>query len=275
MSLSYKELQKRPRTFQSLTGLSIEEFQKIVIKVRCTYEKMLSKKKADGRPSGFKSLEDKLLCLVMYYRTYITHTFLGYLFNLHNANVCRMLKVIEPLVSKHISIKKDRTLTEEKVTAILADVTEIPTQRPKKKQKEKYSGKKKRHTLKAEIAINEDGRIIHVSKVYGGRNHDFKIRKSERPFHEKAVKIVDSGYQGLQKRESNVWLPFKGRKKNPLTQEQKLHNKALSQLRVKIENKIAELKIFKILSDRYRNFQKKLHMRLNIISGIINMKHSF
>ena len=76
----------------------------------------------------------------MYYRTYITHTFFGYLFDLHNANVCRMFKILEPMVAKTIHIKKDRTLRQVKVSSILADVTEVPIQRPKKKRCEKYSG---------------------------------------------------------------------------------------------------------------------------------------
>jgi hypothetical protein len=275
MSLSYESLVKHPYCFQKLTGLSVKEFSEMAEKIRPSYVKWEEKKKASGRPSGFSRLEDKLLCLMMYYRTYITHTFLGYLFNLHNANVCRMFKALEPMVVKIIHIEKDHTLTEDKILSILADVTEVPTQRPKKKQKEKYSGKKKRHTLKSELAMREDGKIIHVSKVYGGRTHDFKIRKSEKPFGRDAAKLVDSGYQGLQKREQNVWLPFKGTKKKPLTPEQKSHNKALAQLRIRIEHKIGELKVFNILSERYRNFQKKFHMRLNILAGLVNMKHGF
>lgn len=275
MSMAYHSLSKRPRVFQSLVGLKVSEFQDVVNKVRGDYEQAQESKKAQGRPSGFKSLEDKLLCLLMYYRTYVSQTFLGYLFNVHNANVSRMFKKIEPMVAGVIKIKKDRTLTEDKIRALLVDVTEVSTQRPKKKQKEKYSGKKKRHTLKVEVGMDEKGRILHLSKVHGGRKHDFAIRKSEKPFCREAVKIVDSGYQGMQKRQKNVWLPYKGSKKKPLSKEQKLHNKALSQLRVRIENKIAELKIFKILSDRYRNFQRKLHLRINIIAGLVNMKHGF
>ena len=275
MSLSYQSLVKQPYCFQKLTGLSIKEFTEMTEKVRSVYAKWEGNKKTLGRPSGFRSLEDKLLCLMMYYRTYVTHTFLGYLFNLHNANVCRMFKILEPMVAKTIHIQKDGTLTQEKVLSILSAVTEVPTQRPKKKQKDKYSGKKKRHTLKSELAMREDGKIIHVSKVYGGRTHDFKIRKSEKPFNRDSTKVVDSGYQGLQKREQNVWLPFKGTKKKPLTQEQKDHNRALAQLRIKIEHKIGEHKVVKILGERYRNFQKKLHMRLNILAGLVNMKHGF
>jgi transposase len=275
MSLTYQSLSKKPKCLQKLTGLSLKEFGQLVEAVRPAYLKWESSKKVSGRPSGFSSLEDKLLCQMMYYRTYVTHTFLGYLFNVDNSNVCRMLKVLEPMVAKVIHIKKDRTLTQDKVTAILADVTEMNTQRPKKKQKDKYSGKKKRHTLKSELGMSEDGKIISVSKVYGGSTHDFTIRKNEKPFCRDSVKLVDSGYQGLQKREKNVWLPYKGTKTSPLTKEQKAHNKALAQLRIRIENKIAELKVFKMLSERYRNFQKKMNLRFNIIAGLVNMKHGF
>jgi len=135
----------------------------------------------------------------MYYRTYISHVFLGYLFNLHNSNICRLLRKMEPLLAKKISIKKDRNLTAEKVLKLLADVSEQPTQRPSKKQKKSYSGKKKRHTMKTEIVMREDGKILSVSKSHKGRVHDFRIRKGERLLPAQSIKLADSGYQGWQK----------------------------------------------------------------------------
>ena len=73
----------------------------------------------------------------------------------------------------------------------------------------------------------------------------------------------------------NVTLPFRGSKKHPLTLEQKKHNKGLASFRAKVEHKFRELKIFKILRDVYRNFQKKHNMRFNIIAGIVNLKCGF
>jgi hypothetical protein len=69
------------------------------------------------------------------YRTSIIHVFLGCLFNLHNANICRVIKKMEPLLAKKVAITKDRSLTSQEVLKLLADVTEHPTQRPIKKQK--------------------------------------------------------------------------------------------------------------------------------------------
>lgn len=86
-----------------------------------------------------------------------------------------------------------------------------------------------------------------------------------------AIKLVDLGYQGLQKRTKNVKLPIKKKKKIPLTVEEKVHNRALTSERVLIENVFAKLKRFKILGSVYRNFHQKLHMRFNFIAGIHNI----
>ncbi|ACE06402.1 hypothetical protein Aasi_1055 [Candidatus Amoebophilus asiaticus 5a2] len=246
MHLTYARISKHPYNFRRITGLRLETFEQLVLKVRPLFEELESSKLRHGRMSHLPTLEDKLLCVLMYYRTYISHVFLGYLFNLHNANICRLLRKMEPLLAKKISIKKDRSLTSEKVLRILADVSEQPTQRPTKKQKKSYSGKKKRHTIKTEIVIREDGKILSVSKSHKGRVHDFKIRKGEKLLPKESLKLADSGYQGWQKLQSNVMIPYKKSRKRPLTKEQKEHNRKLSSIRMKVEHKIREIKVFKI-----------------------------
>ena len=218
-----------------------------------------------------------MLALLLYYRTYVTHEFIGYLFDVDKANICRLFKKLEPLLAKKITIKKDRSLTLDKIIKLLADVTEQPIQRPKKKSKRQqtYSGKKKRHTQKVEIVMQEDGQIINLSHSHPGRKHDFRIRKEETPLPRENDKYVDLGYQGLQKRTWQVKLPFKRTKKQPLTEEQKIYNRQQASFRMRIEHKIHELKVFRILSETYRNFGKKHHLRFNIIAGIINLRHGF
>ena len=156
-------------------------------------------------------------------------------------------------------------------------LTEQPLERPKKASKRKatYSGKKKRHTQKVEIVMQDDGKILSLSHSHPGRNHDVRIRKEETPLPRENEKYVDLGYQGLQKRTSNVKLPFKRSKKQPLTDEQKAYNRQQASFRMKVEHKIRELKIFKIVANTYRNFGKKHHLRFNVIAGIVNLKHGF
>ena len=275
MQLTYNKLSQQPRVFLKLTGVSVATFNELVKRLEPSFEQLTAQKILAGRTSRLSTNPDKLLCVLLYYRTYITHTFMGYLFNLHNSNICRLIKKIEPMLAKKVSIKKDRSLTAEKVLKLLADVTETPTQRPTKKQKESYSGKKKKHTIKTEVVIEDSGKIVSVSKSHKGKVHDFKIRKAEKPLPINAIKLADSGYQGWQKLQSNVILPYKKSKKKPLTKEQKEYNKQLSSRRMQVEHKIRELKIFKIISGVYRNFQKKYNLRFNIIAGIVNIKYGF
>lgn len=274
MGLSFAKLSRHKRVFLRLTGVSISDFEGLVSLVRPAWDKLELKKKSHGRRCHAETLEDKLLCLMMYYRTYITHEFLGYLFDLHNSNICRLFKKLEPLLAKKITITKDRSLTSDKILELIADVTEQPTQRPKSKQKGSYSGKKKRHTIKTEIIIDTVGKIHNVSKSHKGRVHDFRIRKQEKPLPKDSVKYADSGYQGWQKLQSNVIIPIKCRKKQELTSEQKRHNRELASFRIRVEHKIRQIKTFKIMSECYRNFQKKYGLRFNIIAGIVNYKYA-
>jgi hypothetical protein len=78
---------------------------------------------------------------------------------------------MEPLLARNLAIKKDRKLSGEDLQKIMVDITEINTQRPAKNQRKYYSGKKKRHTQKIEVQTDEKGKIISVSKAYGGRKH--------------------------------------------------------------------------------------------------------
>jgi hypothetical protein len=261
-----------------MTGVSLLEFEEIINRVGPLWNSSVeSLKKPQGRLSVLKTLKDKLMALLIYYRTYVTHEFLGHLCGLHNSNICRLFKKLEPMLGKRLAIKKDRTLTPDVILKLLVDVTEQPIQRPKKagKRKQTYSGKKKRHTRKTEMVMQEDGKITSVSKSHGGRKHDFKIRKEETPLPRESKKYADSGYQGLQKIASFVTLPFKRKKGQSLTLEQKYHNRRLASFRIKIEHKFREIKLFKVMSEVYRNFGKKHHLRFNIISGIVNLKHGF
>src|ERR1700733_12486047 len=157
MALNFTKLKKRPLVFKQLSGLGIKEFEEVVERIREAWEKREAQKKCDGRSSHLATLEDKVLCLLIYYRTYISQFFLGYLFNLHSSNVSRLFKKLEPLLAKKTAIKKNRELTSDKVLELLVDVTEQRTQRPKNNQdrRKSYSGKKKACTIKTEIVIEK------------------------------------------------------------------------------------------------------------------------
>jgi hypothetical protein len=57
---------------------------------------------------------------------------------------------------------------KSRAEALIVDGAEQPIERPSRKQRCWYSGKKKRHTIKTEIAVTEGGRIVAVSKPAPG-----------------------------------------------------------------------------------------------------------
>ena len=276
MSLCIKKLKARPVVFLRLTGVSIQDFEKIREKCKPLWEKKVqSRKKVSGRPYGLKDLEHHILRLLLYYRCYTSQLFLGFLFNVDDSCVCRSIKRLEPIMASVMALKKDRTLTEEELSEVIVDCTEQPIQRPKKRQKKYYSGKKKRHTIKTEIRITGDGKIKHRSKSYPGSCHDFEIYKQETPLPPQCRIYADSGYQGLDKRHKQTEIPFKKPKKGKLSADEKGYNRGLSSFRVRVENKIRELKTFNILSQTYRNFRKGYGLKFGIIVGIVNLKSGF
>lgn len=62
--------------------------------------------------------------------------------------------------------------------------------------------------------------------------------------------------------------------KQVLPDIERQHNRQLAKLRVIVEHSIRRLKIFRILSERYRNRRKRFGLRLNLIAAIVNFELS-
>ena len=141
----------------------------------------------------------------------------------------------------------------------------------KKRQKRYYSGKKKRHTIKTQLVINKNtGEIICVY-IAKGKTHDFKAFKdSKLPIAPDTIVVVDSGYQGLQKIHESTELPKKKTKKQKLTKADKKANRKLATKRVFNEHVNGDLKVFRIIAERYRNRRKRFGLRINLLAGIYN-----
>ena len=118
--------------------------------------------------------------------------------------------------------------------------------------------------------VGKDGKIICV-QIDKGRKHDFRVFKESRVhFHPDTIAETDSGYQGINKYHSNSRLPHKSSKKKKLTKEQKKHNHTIASSRVQVEHIIREIKVFRVLGERYRNRRKRFGLRVNLIAGIYN-----
>jgi hypothetical protein len=195
--LSYDRLSKKPLLFKSFTRLTVVEFNdiydKAITKRYNKYEnKHLSKRKNRKRSIGagrhFKlDVKNRFLMILVYYRLYITYTLEGFLFDLDQSNICRDIQKIESLARKCIPIpqkiynitKRLRTVDEIEhyfpgfISFIDCTEQQIPRSIDNKRKKEYYSGKKKRHTVKTQMMVNNQGIIIHKLGHKKGRRHDY------------------------------------------------------------------------------------------------------
>jgi hypothetical protein len=220
-------------------------------------------------------LAEMILLLLLYYRHYITQEFVGMLFGLHKSNVCRIIRRLEPILLKTMSLPQRDQLSPEEIKDLIIDATENQIERPKRDQKQYYSGKKKRHTLKTEIRVTKKGRIMHVSKTVPGTVHDFTLLEDGEEIPQGVHAIGDSGYEGLKNIHEDSETPKKKPKGGELTAAEKTANGILSKVRVIVENILGDIKIFRIMSDRYRNKRLRFNEKIRIIAGIVNMKNGF
>jgi transposase len=82
--------------------------------------------------------------------------------------------------------------------------------------------------------------------------------------------LADSGYQGMAHFHANSQTPFKKSKLHSLTPEQKAANRKLASQRIAVEHVIAKIKVFRILSERYRNRRSRFSLRFNLVAAIYN-----
>jgi len=114
---------------------------------------------------------------------------------------------------------------------------------------------------------------ILATEFSNGSKHDFQLFKDSRCVPSCQVHILaDTGYQGLARIHANSQTPTKKSKHHPLSKEQRAANRALARVRILIENILRKLKIFRILSERYRNRRKRFGLRFNLIAALYNME---
>ena len=121
--------------------------------------------------------------------------------------------------------------------------------------------------------LNWDTREVIAIAFGKGGTHDFRLfKESATHLHPDTIVLADLGYAGLDKLHAHTCLPTKATKHYPLTHEEKRANRTLARLRLRVEQVIGKLKVFRILSERYRDRRKRLNLRFNLIAGVHNFE---
>jgi hypothetical protein len=245
-------------------------------------------------------LKSSVLAEPLYYRLYTSSTLLGYLVNLSQTSVLTNTRKLEPIVQEILPLPNKQHQKTQKLTTIaeveamfpgfkaFIDATEQEIPRPKNKTKRKthYSGKKKKHTVKTQLTVNKQGLIVHKSPHSKGSTHDYALYKHSHPKLPSSVeRDLDLGYLGIETDYPGLVcvLPFKrknpgrgkvGVKAEPLTETQKLFNKALASARVVVEHTNSRVKKFRMFGEEFRNRLKHYDVMTDIVCGIVNFRIS-
>jgi len=294
--LTYETVSRKPEDFRSLTGLSVEEFDQLYLEVEQVYpaaedHRLARPNRKRKRGAGHKFhhvLRNRLLLTLTWLRVYPSYRVLGLLFSLDKSNVCRNLKIMLPVLQQVTDLALPdlgTDLGEDDLEAILArfpelraivDASEQRTRRPKDKEAQRayYSGKKKAHTIKTQILVNQEGRPCHVSDSVPGSQHDLTLERQSQ-VNEKLppqVKMMgDKGYQGLQNDNAKrtVELPTRKPRGQELTDEQKTANRALAVTRIVVEHVLAHIKIFQVLYQVYRHSRDAYNRIFRLVVGLV------
>jgi IS5 family transposase len=297
--ISYEKLVKKPRVFKSITGLSMEEFEQLYQRFAPAWVE--HERQRLGRPNRKRAigggrkyalkLKDQLVMVTCWLRLYLNTEAMGFFFGVDKSTVSRncrrLLKVLRALGDETLGWPDppqrgqgknvEQALREYPDLLAIVDTTEQRFQRPgdDEGQRRHYSGKKKAHTRKTAIVVNERGRIRDVSHSTPGSKHDLKHVVESQVIDqtpEDVTVIGDAGFDGLQNYypERNIGTPHKARRNHPLTFDQKLANREFSSVRIVVENTLSHMKHFKVLAHQFRHTVVLYDDAFRAVVGIIN-----
>jgi hypothetical protein len=299
MIMRYIPLTQHPNVFYAVTGLRITEFDELLADVLPRYAQTEQERltrphrqRAIGAGHPFDlSMRDHILLTVVWLRVYPTHEVLGYLFGVSDSTVSRLIGRVLPVLEragrdtmrmpdpgKKRRRSLDDLLRETPELAVVIDSFEQRVQRPRDRDEADglYSGKKKQHTLKSQVAVDEEsGQVVDIAESVPGRTADIRLLEESQlmtRLPEGVGGIGDSAYQGLARLHPHG-LGASPRKKpwgKPRPPEDAAFNTAFSRRRMIVENTIGRMRRYQSISQTDRNHRQHHTPRVAAIAGLVN-----
>lgn len=290
-------LSQHPTVFRALTGLTVTAFQamlpELVAAFHTAHHARLDRpdrQRAVGGGDDF-DLEpaDQFLLTLVWLRRYPTQEVLGFLFGVSDSTAKRAVDRCLPLLEASgrdtmrlpdpgRGQRKDlpALLKATPALAVVIDTFEQPIQRPTKRQKRYYRGKKKRHTLKSQVVVDEQtGKIVDVAESMPGPTADLKVLKRSK-FLRRLPKgvgaLADLAYVGIAALhpEGLGATPRRKPRGQERPPEDRRYNKAFAQRRIIVEHGICRLRCFEALAQRDRHHRRQHTARVRAVAGLVN-----
>jgi Helix-turn-helix of DDE superfamily endonuclease/DDE superfamily endonuclease len=222
--LTYTTLQDRPREFLAATGLTQDEFARLLPAFAAAYAvryppdktwqgKGRQRQGGGGAKGVLPHMADKLFFILIYHKTNPLQTMHGLQFDLSqpqtNYWIHHLLPVLQrALAALGVAPERDASrvatspLALEGAPELAIDGTERRRQRPTKaaQQQAHYSGKKKTHTDKNILLVNEHTtKVVYLGPTVVGKKHDKKAADEEAiAYPTNATLDKDTGFQGYE-----------------------------------------------------------------------------
>jgi DDE superfamily endonuclease/Helix-turn-helix of DDE superfamily endonuclease len=303
--LDLDRLSRKPAAFRSLTGHSPAEFEALYADFQpasllsraasssTRRERQPRRRAAGAGGRDALDLRHRLLLTLVWLKVYPTYEVLGLLFGLDKGNALRnardVLEVLEtldnfPFDRPPEGRPKLRSLAQvmEAYPAVrlVVDSKEQRIYRPSgshERQKPFYSGKKKAHTLKTQVATDPTGLITSISPGMPGSINDVRLLRETGllgRLGEGEAAMMDKGYEGAEKGYAGVLIvmPKKDRKARPLSEEQKAENRRISRYRVVVEHTMAQLNRFTVLRQVYRGSRLRHGQVTRAVAVLVNRR---
>jgi hypothetical protein len=320
MELRYENLKDKPETFLAFTGLYVEEFQILLKTFTVAWEHYVQQNSlppevrqrdyGGGRKARLATCEDKLLFILVYFKTYPLQEVLAFHFDVSQGQACQWIHIlsevlrlaltelghtperdpqkVKELLESYINESyecsenetESETSTEAFTDKFAIDGTERRRQRPKEQEEQKrfYSGKKKTHTLKNNVIVTlSNRRVEYLGCTWEGKKHDKTICDEEgHEFPEGSTLYKDSGFQGYEPSGVHTRQPKKKPRGVELTLEEKEQNSLISKMRIVVEHVICGVKRCRIVKDVFRNTKDKFDdLVMEITCGLHNFRTAF
>ena len=299
MIMRYPHLTRHPNVFYAVTGLRKAEFDELLDDVLPRYaqaeEDRLERpdrERALGAGHPFElSDRDHILLTVVWLRVYPTHEVLGYLFGVSDSTVSRVLRRVLPVLEtagrdtmrmpdpgKKRRRSLDDLLHDTPELAVVIDSLEQRVQRPRDRDEANgyYSGKKKQHTLKSQVAVDETtGQVVDVSDSVPGPMADLNLLEQSHLMDRLPPGvggIGDLAYIGIAKLHPDGLgaSPRRKPRGKPRPPEDVAYNTAFSRRRIIVEHTIGRMRRYQSITQTDRNHRHLHAPRVAAIAGLVN-----
>jgi hypothetical protein len=234
---------------------------------------------------------NQLLLTVIWLRTYPTNEVLAYLMGVSDSTISRVIARILPLLEasgkdtmrlpdpgRKRRKTLDTLLNETPALAVIIDSFAQPVQRSKDRADADahYSGKKKRHTLKSQIAVDEEtGEICDLSESVVGPTADITLLKESQllaRLPEGVGGIGDLAYVGIAELHPKGLgaTPRRKPRGKDRPPEDVCFNRAFAKRRIKVEHTIGRMRRYQCLNQTDRHHRRNHSARTRAVAGLVN-----